>query len=66
MKAAVLREVNKPLSIEPVPIPQPKSHEVPVRTAACGVCPSDLHYTQGQYAPPLPTLSRSQLRGESQ
>jgi S-(hydroxymethyl)glutathione dehydrogenase/alcohol dehydrogenase len=56
MKAAVLREVNKPLTIEDVQIDNPKSHEVLVRTAACGVCHSDLHYIEGKYAAPLPTV----------
>ena len=45
MKAAVLREIGKPLSIEEVQIDKPKGHEVLVRTAACGVCRSDLHYS---------------------
>ncbi|MEM7122471.1 MAG: Zn-dependent alcohol dehydrogenase [Pseudomonadota bacterium] len=56
MKAAVLREVHQPLSIEEVQIDNPKSHEVLVRTAACGVCHSDLHYIEGKYACPKPTI----------
>ena len=47
MQAAVLREIGKPLSIEEVQIDKPKGHEVLVRTAACGVCRSDLHYIDG-------------------
>ena len=38
MKAAVLREVGTPLSIEQVQIDNPRFHEVLIRTAACGVC----------------------------
>ncbi|MDZ4738090.1 MAG: Zn-dependent alcohol dehydrogenase [Rhodospirillaceae bacterium] len=56
MKAAVLREVGKPLSIEDVSISNPKAHEVLVRTAAVGVCHSDLHYIEGLYACPKPTV----------
>ena len=56
MKAAVLREVGQPLTIEEVAIDNPKSHEVLVRTAACGVCHSDLHYIEGLYACPKPTV----------
>ena len=56
MKAAVLREVGQPLSIEDVSIDNPKSHEVLVRTAACGVCHSDLHYIDGLYSCPKPTV----------
>jgi S-(hydroxymethyl)glutathione dehydrogenase/alcohol dehydrogenase len=56
MKAAVLREIGKPLSIEDVSISNPKAHEVLVRTAAVGVCHSDLHYIEGLYACPKPTV----------
>ena len=63
MKAAVLREVNAPLSIEQVQIDNPKSHEVLVRTAACGVCRSDLHYITGHYAAPMPTILGHEAAG---
>ena len=56
MKAAVLREIGRPLSIEEVAIDNPRSHEVLVRTAAVGVCHSDLHYIEGLYACPKPTV----------
>ncbi|MEE2980011.1 MAG: Zn-dependent alcohol dehydrogenase [Pseudomonadota bacterium] len=56
MKAAVLREINMPLEVEEVQIDNPKSHEVLVRTAACGVCRSDLHYITGHYSAPKPTI----------
>jgi len=38
MKAAVLREVKKPLTIEDVQVSKPGPHEVLLRTAAAGVC----------------------------
>lgn len=63
MKAAVLREVNQPLSIEDVQIDNPKSHEVLVRTAACGVCRSDLHYITGHYSAPKPTILGHEAAG---
>jgi len=63
MKAAVLREVNKPLSIEQVSISTPRSHEVLVRTSACGVCHSDLHYIEGKYAAPTPTILGHEASG---
>ena len=56
MKAAVLREVRQPLTIEDVQIDNPKSREVLVRTAACGVCHSDLHYIDGFYATDMPVI----------
>jgi len=56
MKAAVLRETHRPLSIEEVKVSLPRAHEVLVRTAAVGVCHSDLHYIDGLYACPKPTV----------
>ena len=56
MKAAVLREVGTPLSIEDVTIDNPRSHEVLIRTAACSVCRSDLHYITGHYAADKPCI----------
>jgi S-(hydroxymethyl)glutathione dehydrogenase/alcohol dehydrogenase len=44
MKAAVLRTVGKPLEIEEVEIGKPGPREVLLRTAASGVCHSDLHF----------------------
>ncbi|MBI1251149.1 MAG: zinc-binding dehydrogenase [Alphaproteobacteria bacterium] len=56
MKAAVLREVGKPLQIEDVAIGKPAAHEVLIRTAAAGVCHSDLHFVEGSYPYPLPAV----------
>jgi S-(hydroxymethyl)glutathione dehydrogenase/alcohol dehydrogenase len=56
MKAAVLREVRTPLQIENVQISKPGPHEVLVRTAAAGVCHSDLHFIEGSYPHPLPAV----------
>ena len=56
MKAAVLREVMKPLVIEEVQITKPGPHEVLIRTAAAGVCHSDLHFVEGSYPYPLPAV----------
>jgi S-(hydroxymethyl)glutathione dehydrogenase/alcohol dehydrogenase len=56
MKAAVLREVGKPLLIEEVKINKPGPHEVLIRTAAAGVCHSDLHFIEGSYPHPLPAV----------
>jgi S-(hydroxymethyl)glutathione dehydrogenase/alcohol dehydrogenase len=56
MKAAVLREVRTPLQIEDVRIGKPGPHEVLIRTAAAGVCHSDLHFIEGSYPYPLPAV----------
>jgi len=56
MKAAVLREINKPLEIENVQHGKPGPREVLVRTVAAGVCHSDLHFQNGSYPYPLPAV----------
>ena len=56
MKAAVLRAVKTPLEIEDVRIDKPGPHEVLIRTAAAGVCHSDLHFVEGSYPFPLPAV----------
>jgi S-(hydroxymethyl)glutathione dehydrogenase / alcohol dehydrogenase len=56
MKAAVLREVRTPLVIEEVQLSKPGPHEILVRTAAAGVCHSDLHFVDGAYPHPLPAV----------
>jgi propanol-preferring alcohol dehydrogenase len=49
MKAAVLREFKKPLTIEEVDRPEPGAGEVLVEMEACGVCHSDLHVADGDW-----------------
>ncbi len=56
MKAAVLREINKPLVIEDISHGNPAPREVLVRTVAAGVCHSDLHFQDGSYPYPLPAV----------
>jgi len=56
MKAAVLREIGKPLQIEDVAISKPGPREVLVRTVAAGLCHSDLHFMEGSFPYPLPAV----------
>jgi S-(hydroxymethyl)glutathione dehydrogenase/alcohol dehydrogenase len=56
MKAAVLWERNQSLAIEDVQIDKPGPREVLVRTAASGVCHSDLHVIEGGLPMPTPTI----------
>src|SRR5499427_2345183 len=53
ISAAVFRKVHEPLTIEAVDIDKPWGREVLVRTAATGVCHSDLHVVDGQGRWPL-------------
>lgn len=63
MKAAVLIEPNKPLVIEDLMISKPGPHEVLIRTAACGLCHSDLHFIEGAYPHPLPAVPGHEAAG---
>jgi propanol-preferring alcohol dehydrogenase len=49
MKAAVVRELGKPLVIEELPIPTPGPGEVLVKILATGVCHTDLHAANGDW-----------------
>ncbi len=63
MKAAVLRAVGQPLQIEDVQIGLPGPREVLIRTAATGVCHSDLHFIEGSYKHPLPAVLGHEAAG---
>jgi S-(hydroxymethyl)glutathione dehydrogenase/alcohol dehydrogenase len=56
MKAAVFREVNKPMDVEEIQISKPGPREVLVRTVAAGVCHSDMHFFNGTYPGQLPLV----------
>jgi propanol-preferring alcohol dehydrogenase len=49
MKAAVVREFKKPLSIDEVPVPEVGPGQILVRIEACGVCHTDLHAVDGDW-----------------
>jgi S-(hydroxymethyl)glutathione dehydrogenase/alcohol dehydrogenase len=44
------------MTIEDVAIEKPKRREVLVRTVAAGLCHSDLHFIEGAYPTPMPTV----------
>lgn len=54
MKAAVVRQLGKPLTIEDVPVPEPRPDQILVRIEATGVCHTDLHAVKGDW-PVRPT-----------
>ena len=49
MKAAVVREFGKPLTIEEVAVPQPGPGQIQVKIEASGVCHTDLHAAEGDW-----------------
>jgi NDMA-dependent alcohol dehydrogenase len=56
VRAAVLREVGQPLTLEDVDLEEPGPGEVGVRLAASGVCHSDWNVISGATANPLPVV----------
>jgi S-(hydroxymethyl)glutathione dehydrogenase/alcohol dehydrogenase len=63
MKAAVFYGPHQPLKIEQVDIDDPREHEVLLRTAATGVCHSDLHFVEGLYSHPAPAVLGHEAAG---
>ncbi len=56
MKACVMRANHAPLELEDVEVDRPGPGEVLVRTAASGVCHSDLHVIEGALPVPPPCI----------
>ena len=63
MKAAVLERTGAPLVIDDIDLAAPGPHEVVVRTAAVGVCHSDLHFIDGIYPHPIPGVPGHEVAG---
>src|SRR5262245_3480808 len=63
-KAAVCRELNKPVVVETIRVEGPKRGEVTIRIAACGVCHSDLSATNGTIPLPPPLVLGHEAAGE--
>ncbi len=63
MRAAVLRDVGQPLVIEDVEIDDPGPNEILIRTAAAGVCHSDLHFIEGHYPTRPPVVPGHESAG---
>ena len=56
MKAAVMREYGKPLTIEDIEIGRPQAGEVKVKISAVGLCHTDISVSHGGFPPPLPVV----------
>lgn len=63
MKAAVLHEAKTPLRIEEVVVSLPAAREVLIRCHAAGVCRSDLHFVDGAWPHPVPTVPGHEAAG---
>ncbi|EFJ12439.1 hypothetical protein SELMODRAFT_182435 [Selaginella moellendorffii] len=64
MRAAVLWEPGKPMTLEDMQMPRPKFGEVLLKTKACGVCHSDLHIIKKDQPFPLPVVLGHEVTGE--
>ena len=64
MRAAVLREVGKPLVIVEVALEGPREGEVRLRIVASGICGSDLSNANGTLRTPLPVVLGHEAAGE--
>ncbi|MGH3310691.1 MAG: zinc-dependent alcohol dehydrogenase family protein [Streptomyces sp.] len=63
MKAALVESPGK-VALTTVPDPTPGPREVVVDVAACGLCGTDLHILQGEFAPSLPLVPGHEFAGE--
>ena len=63
MKAAVFHAAHEPLTIEDIDRGEPRPQEVVVRTAASGVCHSDVHFHDGFYVMPTPAVLGHEAAG---
>ncbi|WP_062214080.1 zinc-dependent alcohol dehydrogenase family protein [Streptomyces sp. NBRC 109706] len=63
MKAALIESVGT-VTVTTVPDPTPGPREVVVKVAACGLCGTDLHIRQGEFAPTLPVVPGHEFAGE--
>ena len=63
-RAAICRELNKPVVVEEILVDGPKRGEVTVRLGACGVCHSDLSATNGTIPMPPPLVLGHEAAGE--
>jgi (R,R)-butanediol dehydrogenase/meso-butanediol dehydrogenase/diacetyl reductase len=54
MRAAVFKELSKPLAIEAVADPIAGPHDIILKVRNCGICGSDLHMTEPGTIMPLP------------
>ena len=63
MRAAILEAPNADLTIEEIPIPEPRRGEVLVKVTACGVCHTDLHVIKDETPFPTPAVLGHEITG---
>ncbi|HEX8091197.1 MAG TPA: zinc-dependent alcohol dehydrogenase [Blastocatellia bacterium] len=63
MRAAIIREYKQPLQIDEAEKPVPGPDEVLIEVEVCGVCHSDLHIAEGDWAPLLRIIKKPLIPG---
>jgi 2-desacetyl-2-hydroxyethyl bacteriochlorophyllide A dehydrogenase len=63
VKAVVIAGVGE-VEVTTVPDPTPGPREVVVAVAGCGICGTDLHILDGEFAPTLPVVPGHEFAGE--
>jgi len=63
MRAAIIQAPGR-VEVSTVDDPAPGPREVVVDVAACGLCGTDLHILQGEFAPSLPIVPGHEFAGE--
>jgi 2-desacetyl-2-hydroxyethyl bacteriochlorophyllide A dehydrogenase len=63
VKAVVISGVGQ-IEVTTVPDPAPGPREVVVHVAGCGICGTDLHILEGEFAPSLPVIPGHEFAGE--
>lgn len=63
MRAAVIAGIDE-VRVETVADPTPNPRDVVIEVAACGICGTDLHIAQGEFAPRLPVIPGHEFAGE--
>lgn len=66
MRAAVFQGAGQGLAVEERPVPVPDPRHVVVKVGSCGICGTDLHFTDGQGALQMPpgTVLGHEFAGE--
>jgi propanol-preferring alcohol dehydrogenase len=68
MKAMILKNTalieKRPLVLEDLPIPQPGSGQILVKTLTCGICHTELDEIEGRLQPKLPIIPGHEVVGK--
>ncbi len=64
MRAMILDQPGKPLTLRDVPVPEPRGRQVLLQVLACAVCRTDLHVVDGELPnPKLPLILGHEIVG---